>query len=245
MKPLLSLGILALATMISQAATPVTWTGNAQDNNWNTPSNWDTNSVPNISGADSVIINNGGTVTHSKKLDFTNGSDLTMTSGSSLTISGDFIVRDGATIAVESGSTLTLTGAAGTNHQFITHGGSTFNIGGTLAANGPSGNPLKAPSGLNGGGFNFTTLGAKMQFDEFTGSGTLLGYLKGKATNGFFLIDGTTVSDLGMDNAENGMFLKFTGSDTAGSLTLVAVPEPSSAALLGLGGLALILRRRK
>jgi len=33
--------------------------------------------------------------------------------------------------------------------------------------------------------------------------------------------------------------------DPAGSFTVTAVPEPSSAALLGLGGLALILRRRK
>jgi len=36
-----------------------------------------------------------------------------------------------------------------------------------------------------------------------------------------------------------------TGWDTTMQITTTAVPEPSSAALLGLGGLALILRRRK
>ncbi len=37
------------------------------------------------------------------------------------------------------------------------------------------------------------------------------------------------------------------GSDTIGAFVLntTAIPEPSSTALLGLGGLALILRRRK
>ena len=37
----------------------------------------------------------------------------------------------------------------------------------------------------------------------------------------------------------------FGGGSTVDTLTITAVPEPSSAALLGLGGLALILRRRK
>ena len=37
----------------------------------------------------------------------------------------------------------------------------------------------------------------------------------------------------------------FTEDGGAGAGTLTAVPEPSSAALLGLGGLALIFRRRK
>jgi len=57
------------------------------------------------------------------------------------------------------------------------------------------------------------------------------------------MIEGTQVWGLGSANAVNGKYLEFSGSNTAGSLTLV--PEPSSAALLGLGGLALLLRRRK
>jgi len=57
------------------------------------------------------------------------------------------------------------------------------------------------------------------------------------------MIEGTKVTGFGDTNAVNGKYIKFTGSDTAGSLALV--PEPSSATLLGLAGLALILRRRK
>ena len=49
----------------------------------------------------------------------------------------------------------------------------------------------------------------------------------------------------GMDGQLNAVaFSTYTGSVTAADLQLT-VPEPSSAALLGLGGLALILRRRK
>jgi len=59
------------------------------------------------------------------------------------------------------------------------------------------------------------------------------------------MIEGTKVNGFEVTDAVNGKYIEFTGSNTAGSLVLKAVPEPSSAALLGLGGLALILRRRK
>lgn len=44
----------------------------------------------------------------------------------------------------------------------------------------------------------------------------------------------------------NSQYLRFAlAGDRADNLSVSAVPEPSSAALIGLGGLALILRRRK
>ncbi len=51
---------------------------------------------------------------------------------------------------------------------------------------------------------------------------------------------------LQFDGGNSGSFSDhFTTSGTGADYTLTSVPEPSSAALLGLGGLALILRRRK
>jgi hypothetical protein len=46
-------------------------------------------------------------------------------------------------------------------------------------------------------------------------------------------------------NGDGNSFRSYTKFDNGGTLTVTAVPEPTSAALLGLGGFALILRRRK
>lgn len=55
--------------------------------------------------------------------------------------------------------------------------------------------------------------------------------------------NGTAYFDGAMD--ELNMFTFTSGDDPVAALSINAVPEPSSTALLGLGGLALILRRRK
>ena len=54
-----------------------------------------------------------------------------------------------------------------------------------------------------------------------------------------------TVIDTGIDSVTNIAYGAGGGNDAAVRMTLTAVPEPSAAALLGLGGLALVLRRRK
>lgn len=62
----------------------------------------------------------------------------------------------------------------------------------------------------------------------------------GSAYGNYAKVDGLTTSTLTVGSVRNG--------DARGPITgfvIVEVPEPSSAALLGLGGLALILRRRK
>jgi hypothetical protein len=53
----------------------------------------------------------------------------------------------------------------------------------------------------------------------------------------------TTATSITFDSQPNNR--NFSVKNTASDFTITAVPEPSSAALLGLGGLALILRRRK
>ena len=249
---LLTLSILAAATTLSQAAL-YTWTGG--DGPWGDGNHWthpgSTNATP-VTTKDDVLIGNGSTVTRGGNLSFE--KTLEVSGGSTFTFSsGDIIANKGGTITVKTGSTIKV---SGNNSAFQTNAGGTsgsvYSLEGTLLASGASSNPIKAPSGLGtDGGFDFTTLGAKIQFDNFTGS-NLLTYLNGKATigggtNSFFMIEGTKVHGFDVTDAVNGKYIQFTGSSTAGSLELVAapVPEPSSTALLGLGGLALILRRRK
>jgi len=106
-----------------------------------------------------------------------------------------------------------------------------------------------------GGGTNAT-----IQYG-FSTDGTIAGFISGSnqtLTQGVELFDQNTGPFNGSvsytaDGTEGALHLLIstTGTDrhiaTIGSTSLdfVAVPEPSSTALLGLGGLALILRRRK
>lgn len=111
---------------------------------------------------------------------------------------------------------------------------------------------------------NSTTLSARTYRDgaqtisnyAYAGSGALTLYVyRDDATtyrighdsgSGIVINDTITINETG---ADTGLFVGFEGY--AGStrnfqnLEIAAIPEPSSTALLGLGGLALILRRRK
>jgi len=103
--------------------------------------------------------------------------------------------------------------------------------GGSISLSGPGGAYKTSTTNLiNGGTFTFTKKTADEFMDQYAST---------------FSIDGTTAV-FGADP------LVMEAGDTAivkenptGGITIAAVPEPSSAALLGLGGLALILRRRK
>ncbi|MBK1829986.1 PEP-CTERM sorting domain-containing protein [Verrucomicrobiaceae bacterium R5-34] len=61
----------------------------------------------------------------------------------------------------------------------------------------------------------------------------------------FLFEDGGLALDPGVDSNWSFEFVDTGGTTQADSLVVTYVPEPSSTALLGLGGLALILRRRK
>lgn len=177
-----------------------------------------------VSGAGSYIE----VVTGSLFFTSTSSSAVGLNSG------GQAIVRTGGTI-----STSTFFNSQNTNATNV--GGIFVLDGGTLVATGAESNPIRAAYGLDGGGFDFTSIGGTIQLDDFTG-GSVTTYLEGKATSGFFKIDGTTVSGFGSGNAVNGEWLEVTDNGGSGSLTLV--PEASSALLGALGMLRLMRRRR-
>ncbi|MBK1830147.1 PEP-CTERM sorting domain-containing protein [Verrucomicrobiaceae bacterium R5-34] len=258
----------------AQAAT-VTWNNTSTDGLWYTDANWDTGSTPVVDGTDNVMINNGDTITHnpSVDLDITTGSTVTVSGGSTVNqtvtnwqrLQGGTLTIDNATWNTTSyfrvgfdngdaGGTFNLiNGASATfDNEFHvgpdvtrawTNPGFTFdmNIGGgsTLDLNGAVGMWLY-DSDLSDYNINFT------------GAGTIEGRIgietEGVANN---VATWENLWDNGIlqwNGANVGQFDDyFSTSGTAGTTeyTLTAVPEPSSAALVGLSGLALILRRRK
>ncbi|MBT8043527.1 MAG: PEP-CTERM sorting domain-containing protein [Verrucomicrobiae bacterium] len=114
-------------------------------------------------------------------------------------------------------------------------------------------------------GYNFEGFGATGNYGVFSASGVTnsgIGFstnfktiaLKRDTSSNYTLsIDGPNFSSLTLANSATAINEIRVFNNTSGSgndvlfdnFNVIAVPEPSSAALLGLGGLALILRRRK
>ena len=246
-----------MSTLVASAAT-VTWGGagtSGAPEFWNAPgtgsgqngdpTHWNQATPPVTDGTDDTVLTGGG-IKKNSTISFLAGSDMVMNNSSYFVVDGagqHIRVDTGSLVTVNSGSTLAVSG----DNSFydITNGGTINLAGGTLAAIGAASNPIRAQYGIGTSAINFTELGATIQVDNFTGA-DLLTYLESKRPTGFFDIDGVQVAGFGAAFANgNGEYLEFTGTSSAGSLTLVAIPEPFSTALLGLGGLALILRRRK
>ena len=76
----------------------------------------------------------------------------------------------------------------------------------------------------------------------YTGSATTV-----SISNTFMTVPGVNINDLFGSVLDNGPLVVWESVVTGDSIqiSLAAVPEPSSTALLGLGGLALMLRRRR
>ena len=206
-----------------------------------------------------ITINTGGQISLAGDISgFNGGSGITVNGGTLITGTGE-INASSAGLHVSNGGTV--------NAASIRISGVSTWSGGSVTLNDPNpfrtGGVVSSTNGLN------ITAGA----GEFTLTHTDLsgGYVNrdiaGKLYTGFFNLDGinvdpdgtgftgplTSEADVVALNAFiktnytiGGRYLEL--SDNTGgqrTLSVIAVPEPSSAALLGLGGLALILRRRK
>lgn len=97
----------------------------------------------------------------------------------------------------------------------------------------------KAYGGAALGSFSNTANTVNTLFDVT--SGTFLDFLNASGDNDVTFV----VLDLGTAGGGSGWATKESSVDLKPTLTLTSIPEPSSAVLLGLGGLALILRRRR
>jgi hypothetical protein len=96
--------------------------------------------------------------------------------------------------------------------------------------------------------FGGDTIGGLANGDVFLGEGVYIGTATTVSLSNVFLtVNDVSIADLFGSNLDSGPIVIWRLVETGDSIQirLAAVPEPSSTALLGLGGLALMLRRRR
>jgi len=243
----------------------VTWTGGGSDGKLSTAANWDTPDGKAPIANDNLLINNGDTVAHGGNLSFNTTIDLV---GSELTTDGGVIRLNNSTIHVDAGSTLSgafwdLDGASiifedgaqttMANWEQKDLNSFTYQLGAYDFTTLTPDRFLIGNGGLTGDIANATYIADFSNFSNWS--------LSNLGSNSITLMD-FTFDNEGMDNAQfqsatfdyinmgaNIEDAAFAWDDSLEAIVLTfninAVPEPSSTALLGLGGLALMLRRKR
>ncbi len=236
-KELLSIGVLAAAsTLTSQAA--LTWIGT--NNTFFLEANWTDNEGGTPA---SNTINNDTDISAS-----TGGLILIDGSGggtSATGVGGHIRLGDGNDLQIGGGLSLITTGLNGISNQKVAGGattnasmiaGSSANFQFALRMNwsldGASSLTLRGGSTpLTDSTINLLDTGSTIHFTDETVAAFTTEHLSKISVNGVTAVIGTNINVV----SDGG----------SGSIVTAIVPEPSSAALLSLGGLALILRRRK
>ncbi len=181
-----------------------------------------TNTSPiTLFNGSSLLINDGTFVANTQFLTLS-ASSLEVVNGSFIynhQAGAGFGMNNGATVTIRSGGLVEASNFFNTNNQSTGTGATIVIDGGTLRVSGAQADPLRATNGLGGGGFDFTHPGGTIELSNFTG-GNLTSYLQGRASTGFFKIDGTTVSGFGPSHAIHGRYLVLTDNGTSGALTL-------------------------
>jgi len=122
----------------------------------------------------------------------------------------------------------------GANYEIV-------DIGSAIAVSGPNGQKSLAYSAT------FTiAAGAKLVAGFYSDAG-IVAYNQGSEADPTYITNGNTIGSVGNSpvNANFNAATRNRSYAVAFETDIVLVPEPSSTALLGLGGLALIMRRRK
>jgi len=236
MKQLFSIGMLAAAsTLTAQAA--LLWTG-ATNNALYDETNWldDNGAVP---GADEINSGTAVTAATGGLIQITSGALTPSNFGGNFVIGlgNNIEVGGGKTLGSSGGSGIQVAGPQGPNVTGLLSGASTLNVQFTVdidwSIDGASsvilrggGNPINGISTIN-----FLDAASTLTFTNETVAAFTSEHLSKIMVNGAPAVIGTNLNVI----SDGG----------TGSIVTAIVPEPSAAALLGLGGLALILRRRK
>lgn len=251
--------LIAVGSFASVHAAIVTWDGSAGDGLWNTDANWTNDTTPDTKPGvgDTVFISDGSTVLFAANLSVPN-LDITLSNNSTLNNNaGNLDMGAGITVTVESGSTV---GGADTwrARNFVFDDGAiassafdfvirdvyspdfTFNLGETGFTT------LTPRRMLAWSGFATDMPGATfaVDFENYNGGVQTIDLMDfGNAlslTDTQFQAATHSFTNLGDYEAN----LSFDETGDIIQLNITAVPEPSSAALIGLGAFALILRRK-
>ncbi|WP_018970838.1 PEP-CTERM sorting domain-containing protein [Rubritalea marina] len=260
--------LFAILPMAAQSAT-VVWTGGAAGNsNWSDAANWDgngsgTSGAPGI--GDTVTINNGDTVIMDLAGDnITFGVDLTLSGNSNLSSDGVVFRANNATYHVSSGSSLNGGG-------FWDLDGGTFNFQNGASVNmgnweqkdlnvfsfelGAAGFTTLTPGtfrlgngGMTGAISNATYNANMAAYTGGVGVITLVDFSSdGANMDNATFTDAATGANFGVSGLGAGLQAEFQWNDSTEAIELhvTAVPEPATTSLLGLGALALFVRRKR
>lgn len=195
-----------------------------------------------IRGA-TMIVNNA-TINATDDI-FTDTGLLILNGGSTVTAVDDFEAQGTGTITINGG---THNSGSGTGNKVGAQGNSFFNmLGGQITA-GTFNFDATSVNSLGGGGVllsasnstNLSMSGSMNILSSWTGSWEV-GSFNGTSWRNEVIGGGWTLNGVAIDGTSFDTNFSVSGDGA----TLTAVPEPASAALLGLGGIALILRRRK
>jgi hypothetical protein len=235
--------VLVLGTALSALGDERTWISNS-DGNWTDSSNWSSSIVPGVGNNDGALVAWSGAGSGSITLDtdlsanaiglLRGGHDsggfnitITITANGKLSVSGDFcpaygqhqVLNMAGTVSCntfESQAVANLTAnLTGSSLIEITHTGET--TGGAI----------------NGGAFYMQT------GDVITLSDTAMIQWQGDHLN---YVNTNYIGDEIV--AGSGFTLNVNTTDRSGWTTIKAVPEPATVAILGLGSLVLLRRRR-
>jgi hypothetical protein len=243
----------------------VTWTGGGANNLLSNGDNWDAADGKAPIANDTLLINNGDTVAHGPFLPGNTTIDLV---GSELTTDGGVIRLNDATINVDAGSTLSGAfwdldgasivfedGAQATMESWEQKdiNSFTYELGAYDFTTLTPDRFFIGNGGLTGDIANATYVADFSNFANWSlsnlGSNSIT--LMDFATD-FASMDNTKFQDATFDYLNMGANIEdaaFAWDDSLEAIILTfninAVPEPSSTALLGLGGLALMLRRKR
>jgi hypothetical protein len=257
MLKLSSLLTMAVMTTSTSQAALVFWTGGGDGSSWSDGANWG-GSVPGSADAGYVnttqTINSSGTTTTSFNLETGTGTQLNLTGGA-YTIAG----ATNTTSGYIKDNVLNISGG---NHDFQPR--MQMSAGGTLQVTGSAATiNLGQTTGAMEGTYKFVFDAAGVSsldhssYVQFAASAKLVvdGSLYTGGSGDFVLIDTysngllSTFSSptvTGFSSGYNVQLVQDNGdTDDRIYLSITAVPEPSSTALLGLGGLALMLRRKR
>jgi hypothetical protein len=226
MKKILTIaGVLSASVIASHAS--VVWTG-ATNNDFYNDANWDFSGAVNGTTAinpstdinEDLVISGAAGLTGGGRLDLGAGYSITLTNSSFAPNSGVNGLVDGD----PSNSVLNVLGGSSMTSTWLTEG-MTLNVDGTSSYT------------LRGAGDPINSQSEKTTINLTPGAQLTL------ASVAEFTEQGADIMVNGVSFATDNSILTFSGNTATAVGT--AIPEPSGIALIGLAGLAMMLRRRK